>query len=350
MSLGSGAWYGASGDCGCCGERPPLGGCCGEGYDDCIPEGFRNFSSMRAVVEIDDEFTFYERFHVGVCSGPCVGQDRVQTWDYTLSGLAAVNGTYDAKYIFRDPDTFEWEEIETDRLNRCGSWWFPWVEVEVVNTERYTSVFSGGCFSSIDTTTTGPTTVWFSPYLGRFFPSKTDSSHPFLSLFFGTKTGTHPLLLCDPSQMDSEFIGYTCRPKTTVNASQYGHVETSARPVSCSALPSIASGFNLQTFFNNTVQDGATLVGGPVGIGGALRNATVDGVDGLVVPFGLSTGAFAGQGENCVLYYQSVEKTIQDYNFSDSRNASCHPTVPDPLVNEIEWSAFNRKHSILINV
>lgn len=341
MSLGTGAWFGASGDCGCCGERPPLPPCCGEGYGTCIPEGYRNLSSMRAVVLMGDAFTFSERFHTGACSGPCLGQDRVQTWDYTLSGLAAANGTYIAKYITQDPDTVEYEEIETDRRNRCGSWWFPWVEVAVTNTERYTSTWSGGCFSAIDTTTTGPTTVWFSPYLGRFFTSKTDLSHPFLDRFLGHSTNaSHPLLLCDPSQLDSEFIGYTCRPKTTVNVSQYGHAEQVSRPVGCSALPSLATGVSLPLVFDNTVVDGATTVAGPVGVGELINNVTLDGVDGHT----------ASGIPSCTLHYQSVEKTLLTYNFSDTRNASCHPTVPDPLVNTITWSAFNRKHSILINV
>ena len=342
--LGTGAWFGASGDCGCCSERPPVGPCCGEGYGDCVPEGLRDLSSMRAVFEIDNAFTFFERFHVGVCSGPCIGQNRVQTWDYTISGLAAANGSYDAKYVFQNPDTFEWYELEEGQVNRCGSWWFPWVEVEVVNTERYTSVFSGGCFASIDTTTNGPETVWFSPYFGRFFVSKTELNHPFLPRFLG-HVGSHPLLLCDPSQLDSEFIGYACKPKTTVNTSQYGHIEQGEpRPVACSALPSFATGVGLPLVFGNTVVVGAITEGGPVGLGDALGGPssviTVDGVDGHLA------GGFPG----CTLHYQSVEKTLQAYNFSDSRNAPCHPTVPDPLVNEIEWSQFRRKHSILINV
>lgn len=353
MSLGTGNWFGPTGDCNCCGDRDPLGPCCGGAYADCVPEGYINFSSMRAVVDIGNSFTFSERFDQGACSGPCLGQNRVRTWEYSLSGLAAANGTYIAKYVTYNPSTFEWEEIDTDRRNVCGVWFFPWVSVAIVETMTETSVWSGGCFADTTTTITGPASAWFAPYLGRFFTSKTTPNPAFMNLFLGHQTNTsHPIVLrCDPGEMATVFQPYTCDVKTTVNVSQYWHIEQTARPVSCSALPDepVAGGSALQTLFSNTVSNSVpSIIGGPVGIGGNLVNITVDGVEGLAIP---PTGtAFVNNGTACDLYYESIEKDIKAYSHTDSRNAPCHPTVPDPLVNTISWPAMRRKHSILLNV
>jgi hypothetical protein len=340
MSLGTGAWYGPSGDCGCCGDRERMPVCCPE-IEDCMPEGYVNFSSVRAVVELTDTFTFLNRVHIGICSGPCIGQERVITREYEISGLSAVNGTYDAKFVQRIGLTNEWEETDPSRLNICGAWFLPWIEIEVFERLTASSDWLGGCFANSETITDGPSSVFFNPYYGLFTVDKTNLNWPFLT-FSLNHPGLHPVVLrCDPGQQDSTFTPYTCKGGSVKNFTRLWHAESEPRPVSCDPITAGIGSSSLRGVMGtNTVGDTLIPDAGPIGFDSpppTLTTQICDGVEGTT---------FGG----CDLQYQSLDRTILAYSDTDVRNANCHPTVPNALTNILEWSEFNRKHSILINV
>jgi hypothetical protein len=320
-------WHGPRGDCGCCNIEPPPPDCACE-LNDCILEGKFQFTGVKAVAEWDDEFETIETSSRTGTFRSCVCAPYTEVWVRSYSGMSAVNGTYDAVYVV--PDGSDWVESDPDE-DPCGWWFFPLIEVDLSYTNTFTRTFPNGCDPDVFQDASRVIPVYYDTYAGRFI-RKVDTfpEIPLTYVLGGSPAGrTFTLELTpydcttrDPYTLNAE-IGVTANTSTL---GFFGVVQANGY-----ADAPIAPTFSI----------------GGVGIGELTQTATYDGQLGRVRPY--RKGSFVPLGDPCQIDYESAENTLDAfYLLTNPFNDSCgYLTIP--VVRELEWNAFNRKHSILLN-
>lgn len=322
------AWHGPRGDCGCCDIEPPPPPCpyCDE--NDCTPEGMRDFSSMKAVVLWDDEFTKTETRDGIATFDSCVCAEVNEQWVRAYAGMSAVNGTYDAAYV----NIVDGVWVEADPATDCGFWFFPWLEVDLSYTDTFTRTFYNGCSPNVFQSQSRTISVYFDTYSGGF--SRKVDAFPDISLTYllgGNIPGRTFTYHWEP---------YACRPDDD--------------PYTLNGEIGVTANTETKSFFS-TVQSNAyadapifpTFTVGRVGTGGSLLIITYDGQLGSVRPYmNLSRVSW---GDACAIRYESVENDLDAYYRFD--NPFTQPCGLYSIAAErtLEWNAFNRKHTILLN-
>ena len=311
------AWHGPRGDCGCCNIKPPPppGPWCDE--NDCTPEGERQFSSVKAVALWDDSFELtYTRDFI-TTSGACVCAATNEYYVRSYSGMAIVNGTYDAAYIKSDAGVW----VEADIATECGFWFFPWLEVDLAYTSTFTRTYYNACLPNVSQSSSATIPVWFNTYSGQFV-RKVDAFPDILLGYPGLET---PII---PIDFTTTWVPYACKPDDT-GGTLLGSSGTEGQ------------------FFFLVAQRNASGTNGDPGFGPNTSIVTYDGQMGVIRPYLVQSAV--PWGPTCILYNESVETDIDAFYLLTTPNQTCGLySVPES--RELEWNAFNRKHSILLNV
>jgi hypothetical protein len=283
---------------------------------------------MKAVVLWDDEFTKTESRNGIATFGSCVCAPVNEQWVRAYAGMSVVNGTYDAAYVNRVDGVW----VEADPVDDCGFWFFPWIEVDLSYTDTFTRTFYNGCAPNVFQSQSRTIPVWFDTYRGTF--SRKIDTFPDISLTYllgGSPPGRTFALHWEP---------YACKPDDD--------------PYTLSGEIGVTANTATNGFFA-TVQANAyadapifpTFTVGGVGLAASTQIITYDGQMGVVTPYMNLTRVT--WGSVCEITNESVENDLDAYYRVDSPFSQPCGLYSLPVERILEWNAFNRKHSILLN-
>lgn len=328
-------WFGPRGNCGCClSPPPPPPPACLCDEDPCLPSGSRQFSSLKAVIELDDSIVATEFRQDIDCDGffsggACAGVEFEREIIHELSGLSAANGTYDAIYL-RQTGPSDFEEADPAEYE-CGLWFFPFITISVTNYRTVRLEFADACIPDSLVTTTGATTLKINTYNGEV-----------------VNVGTSGLI--DVPLVGPMFLGYIGSGSATHNWTPYTCADDEAYELenSWSASAFVALRYFYEEMFRNVhyVTIG-TILAGPIGLTPLTRIITFDGQEGVVVPFanGYSASVF---GTACQINYESVENVLDAFTETVTGPPGCS-VEGYTATRTLTWNGFTRRHTVLLN-
>ena len=325
-------WFGPTGICGCCdGDPPPPPppppecACPAHG---CLPTGKRQFTSVKSVVSIGDGITAVEIRADWNCTSPgaCINQQFIRTVTHTLTGLSGANGTYDAAFVKLDSgSTYIDADLEEDV---CGYWFFPYIEIPVVNFATDHRTWPSGCTGDTTNTTNGVSYLKINTYTGQIVSQ--------VGVVLVPLYGPTGIPYSNDGTETREFFPFDCGDES------YYDID-----LTWNASSATTSNTFPTRGFSNAYQPDPLLPpeAGPIGLSQNTSNATYDGQQGIVVPF------TASATNGCLI--QDWEETIttiaafSEINPNAGTPAGCSP----PKVREMDlsWNEWTRSIKIIFN-
>jgi hypothetical protein len=332
-------WHGPQGDCGCCNVEPPPPPCaCPE--SDCVPEGLFQFSSIRTEADWDDEFFLIDTNTQFPTTGDCAGQTVLTYSERRITGMSAINGTYDAAFIKLVDD--EW--VEADPETECGYWFFPLIDVELGWTDIHTRTSTYGCITQTFSNFVGTRNVYFSTYYGAFV-SKIDAM-PSFQLAARSHTENHVAtayrsIVFDPYECKPEDEQYTFNDSWWVTNPSGGNLPGDpGAGFPPRTFPAVAqqNAFQFDPLFGPPIA-------GPIGIGQQVVTIVYDGQTGQIRPYRTGAG-LSFVGGTCAINWQQAANTLDAYYDKVTIGS---PGQDFYRIREIEWPSFSRRHAVILN-
>lgn len=327
-------WFGPRDECGCCGTPPPPPPpppICWCDENDCLPAGKRQFSSVRAVVDLDDSYKITELREDYICGAdPCANEYYERLVEGEIAGMSAANGTYDGIYLVEVSFS---EYVEADPAEeQCGWWFFPYLELTLTNYITDSRTYPSGCRPNQITNLIGPPSVYFDPYNGKFIRKSTDLIE--IPLFSPTLQPYQ-----DTATIDHHWVDYNCKGESTESLqlawAPQGSLGTGQR-----RFPSFPF---INAYSPNLLEPP---LAGPVGIApstgmSAGRQIIFDGQLGIAIYWGKGVDS-----PSCQIYWESVENTLAGFYSEITGPAACAGGTAN---RTLTWNSFRRKHSIILN-
>lgn len=249
-------------------------------------------------------------------SGLCTGQTHTNYSYRTFSGVAAINGTYDAAYVKFDAGVL----VEANPNTECAYWFFPYVDISFTFSDILTRTYTGAC-SALNTTVinqSGTRQARFDTYSGTFIFDNVTYFSPQFELTRRAEPSAG-FSFVGPAKQTNTFDNYAC---------QY------AIPFVYEHEFGIAQGIKAEGFVPIKPYTDSSFTAGKVGFSVFDSERTYAGQLGRIV-------AYNGFGPTCEIHYQDSE-CVTDA-FSELRTYSAD------VSHEIAWGAYTSSHSILIN-